>query len=333
MGKKQNLLLFLSIFLVLAVLIINFSAERVTGKPTEYRVKRGYIFDRNLNPLAISLENYKAYYLLKDDTLFSSSDMNLLKKYLGSTINLSKKGVVLLSEDLSLEEVENLKKEKNVIIEKTFKRKILQPYLKFLIGETFNEYGVSGLEKIFNEHLSMGNPLVLSIDLNLEKKVYNIIHELNLLSFGIAIFDLKTGELLCYLENENSKPFDSYYPLSLFNIQPSEIKDFKWVLGENLVLKEMDTTKINIWHIAKWYMDKVCGKSIVPTVLRKETKTCEPKSEIFKDKEYVYNLGNSFVTVAFKEDKMVLSSFVFDPQEKDLLNKNKKIINYVISML
>jgi hypothetical protein len=30
---------------------------------------------------------------------------------------------------------------------------------------------------------------------------------------------------------------------------------------------------------------------------------------------------------------MVLSSFVFDPQEKDLLNKNKKIINYVISML
>jgi len=333
MGKKQNFLLFLSILLVLVVLIVNFSAERVTGKPTEYRVKRGYIFDRNLNPLAISLENYKAYYLLKDNTLFSSPDIKLLKKYLGSTINLSKKGVVLLSEDLSLEEVENLKKEKNVIIEKTYKRKVLQPYLKSLIGETFNEYGVSGLEKIFNEYLSMGNPLILSIDLNLEKRVYNIISRLNLLSFGIAIFDLKTGELLCYLESENIRPFGSYYPLNLFNISPSEIKDFKWVLGENLALKEKDTIKINIWHIAKWYMDKVCDKPIEPTVLRKETKICEPKLEIFKDKEYVYNLGNSFITVAFKEDKMALSLFVFDPQEKDLLNKNKTIINYLISML
>ncbi len=333
MEKKQNFLLFLSIFLVLVVFIINFSTKRVTGKPPEYKNKRGYIFDRNLNPLAISLENYKAFYLLKDNTLFSSSDMTILKKYLGSTINLSKKGFILLSEDLSLEEIENLKKEKNVIIEKTFKRKVLQPYLKFLIGETFNGYGVSGLEKIFNEHLSRGDPLVLSIDLNLEKKIYNIIYELNLLSFGIAIFDLKTGELLCYLENENSKLFDSYYPLNLFNIPPSEIKDFKWVLGENLILKEMNTTKINIWHIAKWYMDKVCDKPIIPTILRQETKICEPKSEIFENKKYIYNLDNNFITVAFKEDKLVLSLFVFDPQEKDLLDKNKKIINYIISML
>ncbi len=333
MEKKQNFLLFLSIFLVLVILLINFSAERVTGKPPEYRIKRGYIFDRNFNPLAISLENYKAYYLLKDNTLFSSSDINILNKYLGSTINLSKKGIIFLSEDLSLEEVENLKKEKNVIIEKTFERKVLQLYLKFLIGETFNGHGVSGLEKIFNEHLSMGNPLVLSIDLNLEKKVYNIIYELNILSFGIAIFDLKTGELLCYLENENSKLFDSYYPLNLFNIPPSEIKDFKWVLGENLVLKEMDTTKINIWHVAKWYMDKVCDRPVIPTILRKETKICEPRLASSENKEYIYNLGNKFITVAFKDDKLILSLFVFDSQEKDLLNKNKKIINYLISML
>ena len=62
MEKKQNFLLFLSIFLVLVVFIINFSTKRVTGKPPEYKNKRGYIFDRNLNPLAISLENYKAFY-------------------------------------------------------------------------------------------------------------------------------------------------------------------------------------------------------------------------------------------------------------------------------
>ena len=102
---------------------------------------------------------------------------------------------------------------------------------------------------------------------------------------------------------------------------------------ENLILKEMNTTKINIWHIAKWYMDKVCDKPIIPTILRQETKICEPKSEIFENKKYIYNLDNNFITVAFKEDKLVLSLFVFDPQEKDLLDKNKKIINYIISML
>ncbi|PMP97865.1 MAG: hypothetical protein C0169_01800 [Thermodesulfobacterium geofontis] len=333
MKKKQKLLLLLSASLFLIILIINFSAERVTGKVPEYRVKRGYIFDRNFNPIAVSLENYKAYYLLKDNALFDSSDISFLKKYLGSTINLSKKGIILLSEDLSLEEVEKLKKEKNVIIEKTFKRKVLQPYLKFLVGETFNGYGVSGLEKIFDEHLRIGNPLVLSIDLNLEKKIYNIIYESNLPGFGIAVFDLETGELLGYLESENLRLFDNYYPLNLFGIHPSELKDFNWVLGENLMLKEMDTIKINLWHLAKWYMEKACNQSVIPTILPQKTKICEPNLEIFEKREYIYDLGKIFITVAFKNNKLILSSFAFNPQEKDLLSKNKKIINYIISML
>lgn len=333
MEKKQKFLLFLSAFLLLAVLIINFSAERVTGKAPEYQVKRGYIFDRNLNPIVVSSENYKAYYLLKDNNLFSSPDVSILRKYLGSTINLPKKGVILLSEDLSLEEIENLKKEKNIIIEKTFKRKIIQPYLKFLVGETFNGYGVSGLEKIFNEHLKTGNPLILSIDLNLEKKIYNIVYELNLPAFGVAVFDLKTGELLGYLESEDLKLFNTYYPINFFGITPSEIKDFKWILGENSVLKEMDTIKINIWHLAKWYMDKACNRSIIPTLLYQKIKICEPNLEAFREKEYVYSLGNIYITVAFKDDKLILSSFAFNPQETDLSNKNKRIINYIISML
>ncbi len=331
MKKQQNFLLFLSLFLLLVALVINFSAEKVTGKSSGHKTKRGYIFDRNLHPIAISLENYKAYYYIKNNFFLSSSDLEILKKYLGSTINLSKKGIILLSEDLSLEEVERLKKEKNVIIEKTFKRKLLQPYLKTLVGETFNGYGVSGLEKVFDEKLSMGEPLILSIDLNLEKKIYNIIHNLNLPAFAIAIFDLYTGEVLGYMESENARLFDNYYPLSFFGLPPTEIKTFKWILGEKPVLKEKNITKINTWHIAKWYMDKVCNGSLIPTVLRSQTKVCEPNLQLFEKNEYHYALGNIFITVAFKDDKLILTSLALNSQNNELLNK--KILNYILAQL
>ena len=331
MKKKQAFLLFLSIFLLLVVAILNFSVNKVTGKAPNYQIKRGYIFDRNLKPIAISLENYKAYYILKENSFLSSSDLAILKKYLGSTLNLPKKGVVLLSDDLSLDEVEKFKKEKNIIIEKSFKRKILQPYLKFLIGKTFNGYGVSGLEKVFNEHLKKGKPLILSLDLNLEKKIYNIIQEFSLPAFGIAIFNLETGELLGYLESENIKLFDNYYPLNFFNLPDKEIKNFRWVLGEKPVIKEKDMMKINAWHLAKWYMDTVCNHPITPTILYTKTKICKPNLEIFDRKEYTYTLGNIFITIAFKKNKMILTSLALTSQ--DAIELNEKIVNYLFSLL
>ena len=331
MKKKQAFLLFLSIFLLLVVGILNFSVNKVTGKAPNYQIKRGYIFDRNLKPIAISLENYKAYYVLKENSFLSSSDLAILKKYLGSTLNLPKKGVVLLSDDLSLDEVEKFKKEKNIIIEKSFKRKILQPYLKFLIGKTFNGYGVSGLEKVFNEHLKKGKPLILSLDLNLEKKIYNIIQEFSLPAFGIAIFNLETGELLGYLESENIKLFDNYYPLNFFNLPDKEIKNFRWVLGEKLVIKEKDMMKINVWHLAKWYMDTVCNHPITPTILYTKTKICKPNLEIFDRKEYTYTLGNIFITIAFKKNKMILTSLALT--SPDAVELNEKIVNYLFSLL
>lgn len=331
MKKKQAFLLFLSIFLLLVVAILNFSVNKVTGKAPNYQTKRGYIFDRNLKPIAISLENYKAYYILKENSFLSSSDLAILKKYLGSTLNLPKKGVVLLSDDLSLDEVEKFKKEKNVIIEKSFKRKVLQPYLKFLIGKTFNGYGVSGLEKVFNERLKKGKPLILSLDLNLEKKIYNIIQEFSLPAFGIAIFNLKTGELLGYLESENIKLFDNYYPLNFFKLPDKEIKNFRWVLGEKPVIKEKDMIKINAWHLAKWYMDTVCNHPITPTILYTKTKICKPNLEIFDRKEYTYTLGNIFITIAFKKSKMILTSLALT--SPDAVELNEKIVNYLFSLL
>lgn len=330
MKKKQNLLLLLSLFLFLVLLIINFSAERVTGKAPDCKVKRGYIFDRNLNPIAVSLEKYRAYYFIKNTSSLSHADLEILKKYLGSTLNLSKKGIIHLSDDLSLEEVERLKNKKNILIEETFERKVLQPYLKFLIGETFNKIGVSGLEKTFNAHLSEGKPLILSLDLNLEKKIYNIIYNLKLSAFEIAVFDLETGELLSYLKSENSRLFDNYYPLNFFGIPSSEVRDLDWALGKNPVLKEENIPKINAWHVAQWYMDKICKGLIKPTILFTKNKACQPELKISKEK-YIYTLGDKFITIAFKENKMILASFAFNSTEAYALNR--KLINYLYSQI
>lgn len=355
MKKQQNFLLFLSLFLLLAVLIINFSAEKVPGKIPESTTKRGYIFDRNLNPLAVSLENYKAYYCFKKSSFFGSSDLKILQKYLGSTINLDKKDIILLSENLSLEEVENLKNEKSVIIEISYKRKVLFPYLKTLIGETSDEHGISGLEKIFDKELSMGKPLILSIDLKLEKKLYNLIRNFSFftpdssLLYASAIFDLQTGELLgylesesAYLESESTQLYSRYYPIKLFGIPSHEVKTFKWTLGENPILKEGDTIKINIWHLAKWYMDKVCNSSLSPTLLYSQTKVCEPNLEIFEKDKYFYDLGDTFLIVTFKKDKLILFSLTFNSQQDNLTEEkqkidkeklSKKVVNYILAYL
>ncbi len=331
MKKRQNILLFLSFLLILVVVIVNFSAERVTGKSPDCKVKRGYIFDRNLHPIAISLENYKAYYFLKDNSFLSPSDIKILKKYLGSTLNLSKKGVILLSKDLSMEEVKKLKNNENVIIERTFKRKILQPYLKPLIGETFNGYGISGVEKVYDKRLRMGKPLVLSIDLNLEKRIYNIINCFNPLAFGVAVVNLETGELLSYLESENVKLFENYYPLKFFGISPKEIKDFNWIMGNKPVIRKNNIIEINIWNLAEWFMDKACRGPLNLTVLPRKTRVCQPDVKSFNGNIYIYPLGNTFITIAFKRNRMLVSSFVFNSEKAYALNQ--KLIKHIYSVL
>ncbi len=130
---------------------------------------------------------------------------------------------------------------------------------------------------------------------------------------------------------DSIKLFDNYYPLNFFNLPDKEIKNFRWVLGEKPVIKEKDMMKINAWHLAKWYMDKVCNHPITPTILYTKTKICKPNSEIFDRKEYIYTLGNIFITIAFKKNKMILTSLALTSQ--DAIELNEKIVNYLFSLL
>ncbi len=331
MQKKEAFLGFLVTFVILTTILLNFSIKKSGGRLiTPNYVKRGYIFDRNINPIVVTLENYKAYYVIKENFLFNFQDLSLIKTYLGNILSLPKKGIILLSEKLSLDEVEILKKDENIIIEKDFKRKILYPYLKNIIGEVVYNEGISGLEKIFDDLLKCGKPLILSLDLNLEKKIYNTIQELNLKNYIITVFNIETGEVLGYLEDENAKIFEIYYPLTFFEIPENEIKGFNWTLGINPIIIDGKEKKINIWHLAKWYMEKICNSNISPTLIYTKSQKCKPSSEFFENSNnaHIYNLGNIIITIVFKKDKLFISSL-----QVSSLELNQYIVDKIISFL
>lgn len=332
MQKRETFLVFLVVFIIFTTILLNFSIKKSGGKLiSPYYVKRGYIFDRNLNPLVVTSENYKAYYVIKGNFIINSQDLSIIRKYLGNALDLPKKGIILLSEELSLDEIETLKKDKNVIIEKNFKRKTFYPYLKDVIGEVAYNEGISGLEKIFNNSLKCGNPLILSLDLNLEKKIYNTIQEFKIINYGIAVFNIETGEVLGYLENKDTKIFESYFPLNLFGIPEKEIKSFDWTLGNNPVIIEGNIKKINMWHLAKWYMEKMCNHDISPTLIYTKFPKCNFSLEVSEKNKtkYVYNLNNdTFITITFKKNKLLLSSL-----QVPSLELNQYIVNKLISFL
>lgn len=290
MSRKQHYSLwcFLGIFLFFLVLVLNFSVEKVTGKSSLPEVKRGYIFDRNYEPLVITLENYKAYYVIKNNNWMAESIPDVVKTYLPSTLNLPKKGIILLSEDLTLDEVERLSKESRVLIEKSFRRKILVPEMDFLIGETFNGYGVSGLEKRFDAYLQKGEPLVLSLDLKKEKKFLNLKKQLEKnYQLGLAEIDLSTGEVLAYVDEKETPLFEEAYPSSVFGIFHKNQKTTLWGLGE-------------------YFLASLCGQNISIDFVKKNEKVCNPELENFSKDKMMFLLDKSVVRVYFKDNKMLI---------------------------
>ncbi len=322
-NNTYRVLIFITILIILLIGIFNLSIKKVRGNINNLKIKRGYILDRNMEPLAITLENYKAYYLIKDDLLFSNNYSPVLKKYLNSTLNLPKKGLILLSDNLSLDEIEELKKEKNVIIEKNFKRKILDPHLTFLIGETFNGYGVYGLERIFDKTLQKGKPVILSLDYKIEKKLYKWAEKFKDCDLGIALFDLKTGELLAYIEKGKDKLFNHFYASSIFRISEKNLTDFEWTLTKENIIEINHNRYINLWYLAKVYMDKVCNGSIIPKlVYTKEKDICKPDLESFERKKQVYFFNKGFISVYLKNNKMLI--FVLKVNDKNNLDELKE---------
>ncbi|RLG12678.1 hypothetical protein DRN73_01875 [Candidatus Pacearchaeota archaeon] len=313
--KKDQKYIGIFLFFLILIILSNFSINKVKGRSISSEIKRGYILDKNFEPIVISIQNYKAYYVLKNEGIFKEKIPSVIRKYIPTILNLPQNGVILLSDNLSFDEIEKIKEQKNVIIEKEFKRKLLYPYLKFLIGTTFDGYGVSGLEKIFDEKLQKGETLTLSIDLNLENRIYSLSKKLDFNSFAIAIFDLEKAQLIGYFENSEENLFKRYLPVILFNIPAKEFTEFKWGLGKEKIIKN-NITYINLWHLAKWIIDKKCNENIIPTILYSPQKVCYIERD-FKDKEeeYIYKYNNQFIVVSFKNKKLYILTFKINSEK------------------
>ncbi len=326
--KHSKVLILIALLVVVLTIILNLFTKRVSGNVNRLEVKkRGYILDRNLQPIVITLEKDRAYYLIKNG-LFGSTYSPILRKYLGSALNLPKKGVILLSDDLSLDELEELKNEKNVVIERSFKRKLLDPDLRFLIGETFDGYGISGLEKVFDKTLKKGDPVILSIDYNIEKKLYNWAKSFKNCDIAIALFDLRTGELLGYVETGKEKLFNHFYETSIFGISKNSLKNFSWALESKNVIKLNKNSYITLWYLAKMYMEKVCKSPVNLKILYSNEKyLCNPDLSLLKNKKHIYLFDKGFISVYFRNKKMLIMVLKNRENPKFIGNKGLEVLN------
>lgn len=304
---------FLFVFILLST--SSLTIPKVKGKINLPDVKRGAILDRNYEPIIISTELYKAYYLIKDG-FFSSKLPSSVSKYLPSPLNLPKKGLVLLSDKLDLSEVEHLKKEENVFIESYYVRTLLQPCMKFLVGEVSNEYGISGLEKAFNEVLKEGNWIRISLDIKLQKEIYHKVKN-NLLS--VAVVDLKSGEFLAYWDLSEKSYFTQYFPVSDFGIPQEDLSSFHWELGEIKLVYENSKIKVTPLHLAKWFFNKSCNNTYELTLLPRSS-LCQPSLEFFSKLPLSFYSQNKILHFAFKKDRLIILITEIKEDLKDTLN-------------
>lgn len=311
--------LFISLVIGFLVSFLNFSGEVFSGKPSFSQVKRGYVFDRNFEPLAITTETYHVYYV-KKDRWFEGDLPSELKAYISSTLNLPKKGLISLGENLTSDEVEKLKSKKNIFVEKNYKRKLLVPELDFLIGEVFNGHGVSGIEKVYDETLRKGEPVVLSIDLKLEKRLMELknFFEKNEILFGGAIIYINTGEIRAYVDIGEKGLFQSY--LSPSNIGLSLSQE----LPVNIILETptLHDRNVNLWYLAESLIREMCGNYVSLTLLKVEERRCLAGSENEKKNfKKTYLLEDGLVKVYVKNDKLLMMRLKF--KEKSLSEKGR----------
>lgn len=215
--------------------LIAYSESQVVRKVKIYP-KRGYIVDRNDNPLAINVQRYNLFTFIKDRKKLKT-EINSLKKILPN-LNYSKilKQVEKRSRftwiarriDINHEDLAEIKKFKNILVETISSRmypnhELLAQTLGF-VG--IDNDGLAGLEYEFNEKLqgepeiykyfrdAKGRPvkyesakvekrnadLILSIDKDLQASLEEAIKEgvqkHEANLAGAAVMDSETGEIL-----------------------------------------------------------------------------------------------------------------------------------------
>lgn len=215
--------------------LISYSESQLIRK-TKIYPKRGFILDRNKNPLAINVQKYNLFTFAKDQKKLSKELFELDKIYPPAKVRKilkeakKRKKFTWIARDIELtkEQVEKIKKLETVLIESRSSRfypnhELLAQTLGF-VG--IDNDGLAGIEYIFNEDLkgepvihkyfkdAKGRPvkfksanfdkrtkdIVLSIDkdiqASLEEYLKEGIEKSKAVGGGAAVMDAVTGEIL-----------------------------------------------------------------------------------------------------------------------------------------
>ncbi|MEZ0344079.1 MAG: hypothetical protein ABWJ99_04685 [Caldimicrobium sp.] len=289
MRCKFSLCSIIAFFILGLTLFYGLSSGRGFYPSTELKVKRGYLLDRKGEPLVINKENFKAYLILKGESPLGRDWPKEIQLYLKNPLEIPKKGLFLLSERLTLEEVKKLEKIENVVIKGDLERKPLFEGLKPLIGEVSGGEGISGLEKVFDPVLKKGESVITSLDSKFLKRVYYL--NKNYGEFflkGIAQFRISTGELIAYYSQGEKDWLERQLLLGkdYLGVRDKVV----WELDNSKNIERPSSSGITPLYLIKAYLTEACGKPIYPTLLPKDKELCSPSE---KEIEFFYYLKDS----------------------------------------
>ncbi len=315
MRCKLNFCSIIAFFILGLAFFYGLSSGRGLNPSGELKVKRGYLLDREGEPLVINKENFKAYLILKGESLLGRDWPAEIQPYLKRPLEIPKKGLFLLSESLTLEEVKKLEKVENVVIKGEVERKTIFEGLKPLIGDVSGGEGISGLEKTFDPLLKKGQSVMTSLDAKFIKRIYSL--NKNYGEFflkGIALFRISTGELIAYYsQGEN------------------EWLERKISFAEEYTGKggKVETPL----SLVKNCLAELCEKPVNPTFLPIKEKLCEPSE---KELEYLFFLKDSreWIYLARKGDLLhVLFGGLPEKEKTYSFEKLKNNLQYLVKGL
>lgn len=331
MKCKGNFCLILSLLIFLLTLLFNFEKGR-SYYFTQGR--RGYILDRKGEPLVINKESFQAYYLIKGKSFLGEDFPKEIKPYLPKILDLPEKGLILLSENLTLDEVQRLSKVKNVSIRSSIERKVLNEGIRSLLGETTGDKGLLGLEKVYDYKLQRGESIITSLDMNLLKRVYSITKAYASYHFkGMAQFKLTTGELISYWSLEGKDWLTD--PLFLQNDLPFQVPErVSWELGSYEVIKQ-PKWQITPLHLVFAYLNKSCGVPVNPTLIYKKEEVCSEIKEKMEELFLFFPENKSWVFLYPREGILYVLKGEVNPSQSEFFSWEKftQNLKYIVEIL
>ncbi|BAU23184.1 hypothetical protein THC_0793 [Caldimicrobium thiodismutans] len=332
MKCRLNLCLVFCILILGVTFLLGFA--RGKGYP-HLECKRGYILDRKGEPLVLNKENYQAFFLIRGKSLLGEDVPPQVKPYLSGTLDLPKKGLVLLSNSLTLDEVKVLKEVKDVIIKGSMERRPLYQSLSPLIGRMAESEGYSGMEKVFEPILKNGKSVLTSLDTNFLKKIYYLNKSYKALDLnGVALFSLKTGELIGYY-GQGEKNFLEEPILIAKEDFPAKIKKVNWELGSYEAREEGNLLRITPLHLVKAYLARVCGSEFEPTILPQEDSRCPSISEPLELESLIAYGKERWLYLKIKGEFIYVLTGILKSEEGKpfLLEDIKKDFSFLIKLL